>query len=62
VQTLIADVGYALRSLSRDRTFAAAALVTLALGIGATAAVFSIVYNVLWRPLPVPHGLQASRS
>src|SRR5688572_5629963 len=46
------DVRYAVRSLVRAPAFATAALLTLALGIGATTAVFSVVYGVLVRPLP----------
>ena len=46
------DVRYAVRALSRTPAFAVSALVTLALGIGATTAVFSVVYGVLLRPLP----------
>jgi putative ABC transport system permease protein len=43
-----------LRLLSRNRGFAAAALLTIALGVGGTTAVFSVVYGVLLRPLPYP--------
>ena len=46
------DVQYSVRSLARTPAFTLAALVTLALGIGATTAVFSVVYGVLLRPLP----------
>jgi putative ABC transport system permease protein len=46
------DLGYAARTLSRNRTFTAVSVGTLALGIGATTAVFSVVHGVLVRPLP----------
>jgi len=49
---LIGDLRYAARSLRKDRLLSATILVTLALGIGATTATFSIFHAVLLRPLP----------
>lgn len=49
---LLPDLRYGLRLLARARGFAAAAILTVAIGIGATTAIFSVVYGVLLRPLP----------
>ena len=53
IEELEQDVTFALRQLGRARGFAATAILTLALGIGATAAVFSALYAVVLRPLPI---------
>jgi len=52
LDTLAQDVRYAWRGLWRRPSFAAIALLTLALGIGVNTAVFSVFYGVLLRPLP----------
>ena len=52
---LLADLRYAFRHLGRRPGFATLVIGTLALGIGATTAIFSAVYPILFAPLPYPH-------
>ncbi len=55
LENLGRDVRYALRGFRRNPVFAVTAIVTLALGIGASAAVFSVVDRILFRSLPYAH-------
>src|SRR5271166_4215776 len=54
IETLFKDVSYGIRQLRRSRAFTIIAVITLALGIGANTAIFSVFHSLLWRPLPVP--------
>jgi predicted permease len=53
--TVAQDVRYALRGFRRNLVFTIAVIATLAVGIGATTAVFSVVDRILFRPLPYAH-------
>jgi putative ABC transport system permease protein len=53
LESLAADVRYAVRVLWREPSFTAVAVLSLALGIGANAAIYSLIDRVLWRQLPV---------
>ena len=55
VETLMGDIQYALRRLRHAPAFTVTAVVTIALGIGASTAVFSAIKPVLLEPLPFPH-------
>lgn len=49
---LLQDLKVAMRALARQRTFSVVAVLTLALGVGATTAIFSVVHGILLEPLP----------
>jgi hypothetical protein len=53
LESLARDAAYAARILARDRGFTAIAVLSLALGIGANSAIFSLVDNILLKSLPV---------
>ena len=55
MRTLFYDLRYALRQMGKAPGLAVLAILTLALGVGANAAIFTVIENVLLRPLPYPH-------
>jgi hypothetical protein len=61
IPRLLQDLRYALRQIRRAPGFALTAVLTVALGVGATTAIFTLIYQVMLRPLPVraPEGGRA---
>ena len=55
MKRLVQDLHYAFRQLRRNPGYAAVAILTLALGIGANTAIFSVLDSILLQPLPFPH-------
>src|SRR5262245_34694683 len=55
MENFLQDVRHAIRGLSKNKSFTAATTLTLALGIGANTAIFSVVSGVVLRPLPFPN-------
>ena len=55
MQSLISDLSFAVRGLLRRPAFTLTVVLTIALGVGANAAIFSVVSGILLRPLPYPH-------
>src|SRR5438094_2183143 len=54
IQDFVQDLRFGLRVLRKSPGFAAVVILTLALGIGANTAIFSVLESQLWRPLPFP--------
>jgi predicted permease len=58
LEVLLADLRYALRGLRASPAFTLTAVISIALGIGANATIFTLLHAALWKPLPVPEPQQ----
>jgi ABC-type antimicrobial peptide transport system permease subunit len=61
LEDLLQDLRYGMRMLLKSPAFTLAAILSLAIGIGANTAIFSVINAVLWRPLPYPHSERLMR-
>ena len=55
LEQFVQDARHGFRLLTHNKSFALAAIITLAVGIGANTAIFSVVHGILLKPLPYPH-------
>jgi putative ABC transport system permease protein len=61
MDTVLQDLKYAVRTLGRTPAFTAAAVLAIALGVGGSSAMFSVLEGVVLRPLPAPHPERLTR-
>jgi len=62
MQAMLQDLRYAVRVLLKNRGFSAAAILTIALGVGVNTSIFSIADGMLFRPLPYPNADRLDRA